>query len=297
MPQIDRRPDCATIDGSAAAVRQRPLFRTLVTLLERIAEDAAREAGVIAWGCPVPAFGDPTAARVATLGLNPSSREFVDKDSVELNGDARRFHTLGSLGLLTWDDADVDHLDLILTSCRDYFASNPYDRWFKRLDTVVSGTGASFYDSASPACHLDLIPYATASKWTELSMRQRSGLLELTSDTLALLLRCSAVRVLILNGRAVVSHFQQATGIVLERTEMLDWSLPRESSHDVRGYAYHGRVNTVSGHPLSHELLVLGFNYNLQSSYGVTSGVIEAIRLWIGVAAIEALKSPVTVTA
>ena len=87
-------------------------------------------------------------ARVATLGLNPSNREFVDGNGAELVGDSRQFHTLASLGLSTWDDADANHIDRILTSCCDYFASNPYDRWFRRLDAVVSATGASFYDPA-----------------------------------------------------------------------------------------------------------------------------------------------------
>ena len=44
------------------------------------------------------------------------------------------------------------------------------------------------------------------------------------------------------------------------------------------------------GYALSRELLVLGFNHNLQSSYGVTSQVIDAIRHWVGNAAIEVLR-------
>lgn len=265
------------------------LFQTLVTLVDRAATDAAREADVIPWGAPVPAFGDPTIARVASLGLNPSNREFVDDIGVELAGDARRFHTLASLGLSAWDEADAGHLDRILSACRDYFAGNPYDRWFRRLDSVVSATGASFYDPESPACHLDLIPFATARKWTELSSRQRSRLLSLSGDTLGLLLRRSAVRVLILNGQSVVTQFQQATGIALERTNMTEWALPRQSGTGVPGYAFRGLVANVSGYPLPHELLVLGFNHNLQSSYGVTSGVVNAIARWVGQAAGERL--------
>ena len=296
MQQIDLLADPVAMDRAAAAARQRSLFPTLVILLDRLADDAAREADVIAWGCPVPAFGDPTAARVASLGLNPSNREFVDDDGAELAGDARRFHTLTSLGLSAWDDADADHLDRILASCCDYFAGNPYDRWFRRLDTVVSATGASFYDPSSPACHLDLIPYATARKWTALKSEQRSSLLRLAGDTLGLLLRRSAIHVLILNGQTVVSHFQEATGIALERTEMPDWALPRQSGADVAGYSYQGCVDTVSGCPLPQELLVLGFNHNLQSSYGVTSSVIEAIRRWIGDVTKEALRLRTAVT-
>lgn len=290
MLQLSLFSSQALPDRAAVANRQLSLFPTLVTLLDRLEAETARHAGVIAWGCPVPVFGDPAAARVATLGLNPSNREFVDGDGVELAGDARRFHTLASLGLSSWEDADADHLDRILALCRDYFTRNPYDRWFRRLDAVVSATGASFYDAEAPACHLDLIPYATARKWTDLSMFQRSNLLRLAGDTLGLLLRKSAVRVLILNGKSVVSRFQDATGILLERTEMPDWALPRQSGANVPGFAYRGHVDTVSGYPLPDALLVLGFNHNLQSSYGVTSQVIEAIRIWVGRNAAEALQ-------
>lgn len=288
-------PNLNTTQHRQAALK--PLFPALVTLLERIAADAARAADVIAWGCPVPAFGDPTMARVATLGLNPSNREFVDDAGAELVGDARRFHTLASLGLSAWDDAHAGHLDQILESCRDYFAGNPYDRWFRRLNTVVAATGASYYDPTSPACHLDLIPYATARKWTALSARQRTGLLRLAGDTLALLLRRSAVRVLILNGQSVVAHFEEVTGVTLVRRDMPGWALPRRASEPVPGYAYHGHVTVVSGHPLPQELLVLGFNHNLQSSFGVTSRVIEAIRQWVGDASAEALRRHAAVSA
>lgn len=270
-------------------VTQQSLFSTLVTLLDRITHPAARDADVFAWGCPVPSFGDPALARVATLGLNPSNREFVDEAGVELAGDARRFHTLASLGLSGWEEADHRHLDLMLAACRDYFARNPYDRWFRRLDVVVAATGASYYDSTSPACHLDLIPYATARKWTALSPQQRMGLARLTRDTLGLLLRRSAVRVLILNGQSVVTQFQAATGIELSRTEMPEWTLPRQSGDGVTGYAYWGSVDAVAGYPLPHELLVLGFNHNLQSSYGVTSHVVDGIRRWVGKSTSEVL--------
>jgi len=292
--QLNMLASLLTTERTATAVRQRVLFPTLVTLLDRLANDSARKAEVIGWGSPVPVFGDLARARVATLGLNPSNREFVGDDGVELAGEDRRFHTLASLGLSSWDDAHSGHLDRILVSCSEYFNRNPYDRWFRRLDHVLSATGTSYYDSSSPACHLDLIPYATGRKWTELTARQRSGLIGLAGDTLGLLLYRSCVRVLILNGQSVVSHFQEATGITLARSAIPQWALPRRSIDNVPGYAYHGSVDTVSGYQLSERLLVLGFNHNLQSSYGVTSRVIAAIRAWVGEAANEALRQSAT---
>jgi hypothetical protein len=291
VSQTNLLADSATLDRAIVAARRRTLFPTLVTLLDRLSHEAALQAEVIAWGCPVPAFGDLAGARVATLGLNPSNREFMDEYGGELAGDERRFHTLASLGLSSWEDADADDIEQILVSCREYFTGKPYDRWFRRLDAVISATGASYYNPESPACHLDLVPYATGRKWGALTPRQRDGLIQLAGDTLGLLLRRSAIRVLILNGESVVSYFQHATGISLERAEMSEWALPRQAGAGVKGYRYLGRVDSMSGFPLPQELLVLGFNHNLQSSYGVTTHVIESIRCWIGTVSQEALRS------
>jgi hypothetical protein len=264
------------------------LYPALTTLIDRLDNPRISKTGVIRWGAPVLSFGDLSEARVATLGLNPSNLEFVDRFGDELHGTARRFHTLASLGLRTWADVDVRHLRLILESCCQYFLGNPYDRWFKKLDQVVVGAGASFYDPDRSACHLDLIPYATTSKWTELTRRQRATLLNLAGDTLGLLLRDSEVRVLILNGKSVVEQFQEASGISLERESMACWSLNRRPKPNVMGVAYRGLVSAISGIPLAHEILVLGYNHNLQSSFGVTNEVIFAIRDWISQAVSEA---------
>lgn len=266
------------------------MHSALTTLIDRLDSSAVSGTDVIQWGCPVPSFGDLSSSRVATLGLNPSNREFVDESGNELQGKSRRFHTLNSLGLASWSEADARHLRLILESCRAYFLGNPYDRWFRKLDQIVSGTNASYYDTSCQACHLDLIPYATARKWTELTQQQRSSLLAVAGDTLGLLLRDSPVRVLILNGKSVVDHFQDIAGVCLERQEMPTWSLPRQSKPDVTGIAYRGIVDTLSGIELGHSVLVLGFNHNIQSSFGVTTEVIQAIRAWIAKASKDRIQ-------
>jgi hypothetical protein len=47
-------------------------------------------------------------------------------------------------------------------------------------------------------------------------------------------------------------------------------------------------VHTLSGVSLPNEILVLGYNHNLQSSYGVTNEAISAIRDWISQVVSEA---------
>jgi hypothetical protein len=254
----------------------------LQALMKRLDALAFAGTSVIPWSCPVPSFGDLQSARIATLGLNPSNREFVDVAGNELDGPHRRFHTLRSLELDRWSSARTRHVHLVVESCRQYFTRNPYDGWFKKLDYILSGTRASYYGGRNArACHLDLIPYATARKWTTLAPQERTSLLSLAGDTLGLLLRNSPVRVLVLNGHSVVENFQALAGVHLDKTAMLDWSLPRRSGSGVIGFAYEGVVNVFSGTKLKREILVLGFNHNIQSSFGVTTHVTKAIRSWI----------------
>ncbi len=243
------------------------MHKTLISLIDLLDSRSTEDMGIIKWGSPVPSFGNITGSRIATLGLNPSNREFVDESGNELDGKFRRFHTLKSLGLDSWSDIDSRHLSLISDSCNDYFDNNPYDRWFKILDNVISGTGSSFYSKTTAACHLDLIPYATMQKWNELSLNQRSTLLKLIGNALGLLVRESPIELLILNGQSVVDIFQDISEIKLEKQVMPTWALPRHTTHDVTGLAYFGVTDNLSGIQLERNLMVLGFNHNLQSSF------------------------------
>lgn len=256
------------------------LYSTLTTLIRRLEQATQEDTGVIEWGSPVPAFGDISTARVATVGLNPSNREFVDTAGQELCGAFRRFQTLASLGIASWPDADTRHIRLIIRSCERYFSCNPYDTWFRRLDNVTSGAGFTFYGPKANLCHLDLIPFATSRKWTELSPRQRSSLLSIAADTLPMLLRDSQIEAIILNGRAVVEHFQLLAGVQLETQAIPDWALQRRTGTAVSGYGFWGQVREIAGIPLDRDLLIIGYNHNLQSSFGITREVMTSIRKW-----------------
>ena len=69
-------------------------------------------------------------------------------------------------------------------------------------------------------------------------------------------------------------------GVRLEYKEMPAWSLPRQS-REVAGIAYWGVIDALLDMHLDHEILVLGFNHNLQSSFGVTKEVVNAIGSWV----------------
>ena len=255
---------------------------TLAMLIDRLEEQAKKGTAAIPWAMPVPTFGDSSATEIATVGLNPSNREFVTPSGEELYGPQRRFYSLSSLGLSSWREIHASHLDQILTTCLNYFANNPYDRWFKVLDLILSGTGKSYYNPTNGCCHFDVIPYATELKWFDLSALQKEELFHNSRDSLGLILSNSSVRLIILNGKSVVQYFESACGCELQSFEKEEWTLSRSHAKGgVMGVGYHGYIDTYAGIDLQRSIKVLGFNHNLQSSFGVSKKVLLAIRDWV----------------
>lgn len=259
---------------------QRSVLRELLAGLNC---EKAKALGVITWASPVPTFGDLSRSGVATLGLNPSNREFVDGIGNELGGEARRLHTLNSLGIDSWEKTSQQHRDRILESCCSYFTRRPYNGWFGQLEFLLQRMSASYYGSRPTiACHLDLIPFATTEKWTALSQDARNLLLEMGADALGRLLKASPVKTLLVNGRSVVEHLLKITDCSVTVDEMPQWALNRNGVPSVKGYSFSGVLRRVHGIELGREIRVLGFNHNLQSSFGVTNHVRTAIADWIG---------------
>lgn len=266
------------------------MLSTLVRMIDRL--DAGRVPGeaILERSCPVPFFGDALTARVATVGLNPSDLEFVDRTGHILVDGQRRLHTLDSLGVGKWGQVGSVELTAILAACREYFRRNPYVSWFGALERILSIGGATYFGDRPTACHLDIVPYATRAKWSLLPHHVRTSLVANTVDVLGRIVRDSGIRVVVLNGRSVVTHFERLIGSKLTKNEVLDWALPRGSGHSVRGVAYQGSTSTIGGVRLDAPLSVVGYNHNLQSSFGMTRLVTNSIGNWVGHAVGEAIR-------
>ncbi|KPM48332.1 hypothetical protein [Jiulongibacter sediminis] len=232
---------------------------------------------VIKWASPVPVFGNIGKAKIATLGLNPSNLEFVDKDGKELRNHSRRFQTLESLGLKDWRDLNLKHVDLIVNDCLNYFQKNPYDAWFKKLDYVISGTQKSYYFPSQEVCHLDIVPYATSTKWGNMNQADKGVLIKKTSDFLSQILISSDIGFLVLNGQGVINIFEEVFDITLNKKLDDSISLPRTNNRRVAGYIYEGILN-LEIQDKSKKINVFGFNHNIQSSYGISSKISKEIR-------------------
>lgn len=262
----------------------------LQKMINLISEKLLNTLDVINWAAPIPYFGDPCKATIATVGLNPSDREFVSAEGIELEESARRFHTLASLDLNSWNELTHAQLESIHTSCTEYFSRNPYDAWFKPLDLLLRGTNDSFYSPLFHACHLDLIPYATGVKWAFLKTWQRESLLTISASFLGQVLKYSPIKILVLNGKTVVENFQRASSVSFRKEPMEAWCLPRKNGNHISGFSYEGKISRIANIEIGRDVYILGYNHNIQSSYGVTSSVRASIQEWISLKTKEILN-------
>jgi hypothetical protein len=210
---------------------------------------------VVTGSTPVVAFGDPRTATVATLGINPSWREFLAHDGSLLCGPKRRLATLGSLHAESTVSLRPDQIRSAIEECAAYFrlGHNPYRRWFDPLDEILrAALGVSFYDRT--ACHLDLVQWATRPAWGELSRHAREILLSEGLPHLQRLLRQGNVRTVLLNGRQVIGHVMAARLGKLRLSGEVRINPMRPCS------LYMGESGAVK---------FIGWSTNLQSSWGI----------------------------
>ena len=219
-----------------------------------------RDCDVVYGSTPVVSFGDFTKAKVATIGINPSSLEFMDKsNSATSNGllpeGKKRLADAETIGLISEDPYDDDTGEYLMGSsgakeiwdkCRDYFINpNPYWSWFSDLETVLSGLSVSYKDSS--ACHLDISPWATDPVFRDLTLEQRGRLLLGESDFLEWQIAKSNIDIVVFNGAQVYESLNSLDGFKL-------WSI--------------GEITYQSGEQKRTSLLYTGRGPGMARVYG-----------------------------
>ena len=218
---------------------------------------------------PVVAFGDPIKARVATLGINPSSREFLDAKGKLLSGKNRRLADFESLGIKKHTELTKSHAEKVLQDSNNYFQNDQtIYKWFEPLENYVLGSvGASFRDYS--ATHLDLVQWSTAPVWGAIKDKSARELL-IRDDIrfLGELLRASQYELLFLNGSTVVNTMLKFGFVEIEQ----------------RGFTPLGNTGKKSalwsGTVRGTSTKCLGWNLNLQH-YQTTESNRENLQVWI----------------
>lgn len=222
-------------------------------ILDRVRQRIPIDSFVISGSTPVVSFGNVQTARIATLGLNPSKREFTNVKGEWLDGSDRKLATLGSLNVGELATANRTTLGTVVNDCYQYFYRQPYMAWFGALETILNkATNASYFDGT--ACHLDLVQWATEPVWQKLPAEVRARLINDDRDFLVKQLEQEHIKMVLVNGRSVIRQLE-AMGVIFDiRQQFL---LCGKKCEFVIGEKYGTKF--------------IGWSVNLQSSFGVSN--------------------------
>ena len=160
---------------------------------------------------PVVSFGDFTKAKIATLGINPSSAEFMSGGKL-LVGENKR---LSDEELSPFNPTDI------WFKCKYYFLGNPYWSWFSHLEELLLQVGASYKTNA---CHLDLSPWATDPIFGNLNPQQQQNLLNHDRDLLNWQIIESPIRTVLFNGATVYKTIEAAQNYHLQKVGEISYT-------------------------------------------------------------------------
>jgi hypothetical protein len=223
-------------------------------LMDMVRREPPNPEMIVPASTPVVSFGDFRTASVATLGINPSNREFENNNAL-LRGQNRRLATLESLNARSLSSLTDDQVLQVVQECNRYF-SGPYYHWFDTLDKVIkSGLEASYFDGS--ACHLDLVQWATSKKWSDLSPTEKQLFLLDGQSHLRNQIENSNLSVILVNGQSVWSAI-----------ELAGLGIPREIDRK-----YFGKKKTSCKiYELQNgKQIFIGWSANLQSQHGANS--------------------------
>jgi hypothetical protein len=215
---------------------------------------------------PVLFFGDALQARVATVGLNPSKFEYLDRHGRLLSGRSQRFATTRSLGAASREELSDVQADEAVEVMRGYYDDGKpvYGSYFRHLSNFLVGIGTSYHERG--ATHLDLVQEPTDPVWNSLGASERARLLERDVPFLIWQLEeLPYLRAAVFAGKTVSQQFRARVPVTLEAigsTKRIRWWL---------GTAQVGR----------RALPVGGWNYPLDRPTGLgTAGEIDLGKMF-----------------
>lgn len=234
------------------------------TLRERIR--IAPSESSVSTSLPVLFFGDAFSARVATIGLNPSKFEYLDRKGQLLLGRVQRFASTTSLGARWRDELSDAQADQAIEVMRSYYADGKpvYGSYFRHLTNFLVGIGASYRDRS--ATHLDLVQEPTDPVWTSLSSSESSSLLKRDLPFLVWQLETlPRLEAVVCAGKTVSEQLRAQVSVDVEETgtmKRIRWWL---------GTAHLGQ----------RDLPIGGWNYPLDRPTGLgTAGEIELGKMF-----------------
>ena len=188
-----------------------------MTISDRIKQPIDPSLCITNGSTPIPYFGQFDVARSCTISLNPSGREFCDKNGRLLDSSRERLCSRMKLGKKDSEILEDAEVVSVLSSCNNYFNNRPYKGWFNKYERFLQRFGLSYYSGS--VVHLDLVQWATTPFWGELPEGVRQKLLDRDLPFLQELLKKN-FGYIFLNGKTTVTEVSDHLSLKLEEIEV-----------------------------------------------------------------------------
>lgn len=192
----------------------------------RIRRPAPPDHAVVDGSLPVISFGDYRTAKVATLALNPSSREFLDKPGGHLLGERRRLASLKSLGRSSSEQLTDEDVAQVFDDSNTYFGRNPLRPWFQWLEKLLTETSLGSYWGGT-GCHLDLVQWATRPAQGKLNTDVWQELVNADRPFLTWQLEQATATTILVNGKSCVDWLENEGVVQWGKREVLTFQNAR----------------------------------------------------------------------
>jgi len=221
-------------------------------LVSRIMTPNPRDSFVVERSFPITYFGRLDTAKVVTIGINPSVREFCDqrKPAQILIGSKKRVLDRESIGIADRDIPTTADAVKVVDSYSDYFDTGRHLDWFDKMQKwALEPLGVSYL--RGNVAHLDLVQWATSPVWRQLPAEIKSKLIEADSPFLEDQLRIAKPNLILFNGGTVVATMRESgyfreteTGVIpgaapfkyfigeCGDARAIGWSINIQSQHD-----------------------------------------------------------------
>ena len=187
-------------------------------LLQRI-QRVSNVTEVISGSTPVVSFGDFTSARIVTLSINPSSKEFLKGKKLLPVGE-KRLVDRDVLGIQPNQEISEIAAEKVWEGCKKYFTEegNPYS-WFNDLEEILNYAGHSYFNGSTS--HIDLVQSATFPAWASLSPGTKDELLKEDYEFFKYQTSVSSIETILINGRQVYEVARKTSGFELNMRDQI----------------------------------------------------------------------------
>ena len=208
---------------------------------------------IVPHSLPIPFFGRYKTAQAATISLNPSDKEFLDRNGNWLLGTQKRFESYKSLDCSSNLHLSDEMLIKAHDCCLEYFERpTAYWNWFSHIESpIAKATNGKLTYRGGSLAHFDLSPWATNPVWSGLSEKDQKALKVEGLSFLKWLIFSSNAKIYFLNGRTTcetIIHEMFGQKII--------WS------PIVNRWKYFSMTASVQG----KEVTLIGWNLYLQQS-------------------------------